>query len=380
MRFQHSPVLALLLLAAACGGQQEANGEGTAADSAVWVGKENVVVAELDTLVSGPTIAGTLEAERQATIRAEVAGQVLALEVEPGQPVQAGQVLARLEDAGIRDAYESARAAVRSAELAAELARRNRARSAELAQAGAIPERDLETADLQAQSAEAQLLDAQARLASAEKALGKTVIRAPFRGVISERSARVGDIVQSGAVLFTLVDPGSLKYEGTVPVESRAGLTVGAPVRFTVGGAGAEEVAGRVSRINPAVDPATRQIRVTVQVPNKGNELLAGLFAEGRVATATREGVVVPSGAIDRRGLRPYVVRVNGGRTERVEVELGLIDQAGERTEVTTGLAAGDTLLVGGAAGLPSGTPVRIGSPAELRASSAARPAGAGKD
>lgn len=375
MKFAMTAVaLTLALGAAGCGKEPPATTTtGSAADSAVWVGKENVVLAERRTLESGPAIAGTLEAERQATIRAELGGAVTALLAEPGQPVAAGAVVARLEDTGIRDSYESARAAVRSAELAAQLARRNRDRTAELAKAGALPDRDLETADLQAQSAEAQLLDAQARLATAEKALGKTVLRAPFSGIVSERPVKQGDIVQSGAVLLTLVDPGSLKYEGTVPLESRAGLRVGAPVRFRVAGATTDEVTGRVSRINPAVDPATRQIRVTVQVPNRGNTLLAGLFAEGRVATASHDGVVAPSRAIDRRGLRPVVLRLKAGRTERVEVTLGLINEAEEQTEVTEGLAPGDTLLVGGAQGLAPGTLVRVGSPAELQSTSAAK-------
>lgn len=368
MKFQTISLALLLAGLAACGaGRAPADAAATSADSAVWVGEENVTVAALDTLETGPAIAGTLEPERQATIRAEVGGAVTALLVEAGQTIGAGTVLARLEDTGIRDSYESAKAAVRSAGLSAELARRNRDRAAELVNAGAIPERDLETADLQAQTAEAQRLDAEARLASAEKALGKTVIRAPFAGVVSERPVRIGDIVQTGTVLFTVVDPHSLKYEGTVPVEARAGLRVGTPVRFTVAGATPLEVAGRVSRINPAVDPATRQVRVTVQVANQGQQLLAGLFAEGRVATARRAGIVVATRAVDRRGLRPYVLRVRAGRTERVEVELGLIDQARERTEITTGLTAGDTLLVGGAQGLAPGTQVRIGSPAELR-------------
>jgi membrane fusion protein, multidrug efflux system len=123
--------------------------------------------------------------------------------------------------------------------------------------------------------------------------------------------------------------------------------------------------------MNPALDPATRQVRVTVAVPNEGGRLLAGLFAEGRVATSTRSSVVVPNEAVDRKGIRPFVVRIKDGRVDRVEVELGVIDEAQEQTEVLQGLAAGDTLLLGGARGLPPGTLVRVGSPAELNRDSA---------
>lgn len=340
-----------------------------ATDTPAWVGKENIALAMAETLEVGPAISGTLEADRQATIRAEVGGSVVALAAEPGQAVNRGAVLARIDDSGIRDAYESSRAQVRSAEMNADLARRNAARAARLAEGGAIAERDLEEAEWGRQSAEALLSDAQARQASAEKQLERTVLRAPFTGVVAERAVRLGDIVQAGTVLLTIVDPASLKYEGTVPVDALGKLRLGTSVRLTLAGTGQAPIVGRVSRINPAVDPATRQVRVTVAVPNAGGRLPAGLFAEGRLASETREGIVVPAAAVDRRGLRPLVMRVRAGQVQRVEVELGLIDPAGERMEVRQGLSAGDTLLLGGARGLAPGTPVRVGSPSELPAS-----------
>jgi hypothetical protein len=102
---------------------------------------------------------------------------------------------------------------------------------------------------------------------------------------------------------------------------------------------------------------------------------MSGLFADGRVATAERVSVVVPSGAVDRTGIRPLVVRLREGRVERVEVELGLIDDGLERIELRSGIVPGDTVLLGGARGLPPGTPVRIGSPAEIEERHAAVPA-----
>jgi RND family efflux transporter MFP subunit len=355
----------LVAVQAACGAHPD-GGPASAEDPAAWVGRENITRAVRETLEVGPGITGTLEPERQATIRAEVGGAVVALAVEPGQPVDRGAVLARLDDSGIRDAFASSEAQVRTAEMNVELARRNAARAARLAEGGAIADRELETADWNRQSAEAQLEDARARLASAAKQLERTVLRAPFAGVIAERPVRLGDVVQSGAVLLTIIDPLSLQYEGTVPVDALGSVRPGAPVRLTVTGAGAAPVSGRVSRVNPALDPVSRQVRVTVTVPNPGGRLLAGLFAEGRVASEVREGIVVTAAAVDRRGLRPLVMRLKGGLVERVEVDLGLEDRARERIEVVRGLAAGDTLLLGGARGLPPGSAVRVGSPLEL--------------
>jgi RND family efflux transporter MFP subunit len=298
-------------------------------------------------------------------MRAEIAGAIVALNVETGQQVAQGAVLARIDDSGVRDAYESAKTGLTTADVNYQLAKRNADRADALAKAGAIAERDLETAQWTATNAESQLADAKARLASAQKQLERTIIRAPFNGVVSERPANVGDVLQTGNPIVTVIDPASLKFEGTVPAEDRLSVKVGTPVSFTVSG-GKEPIQGKVTRVNPALDPATRQVRVTVTVPNQGGRLLAGLFAEGRVASSVRNSVVVPGEAVDRKGLRPFVVRVKSGLVERVEVELGLIDDATEQAEVLSGLASGDTLLMGGARGLPPGTQVRVGSPAEL--------------
>jgi membrane fusion protein, multidrug efflux system len=367
MRKRHLILLPLIL--AACG-KKASPADGTAADSAAWVGKENVVVARQQPIEVGPTVSGTLEAERKAVVRAEIGATIVAVNAEPGQQVARGAVLARLDDTSIRDAYESSQSAVTSAELNQQIAGKELERANALVQAGAIAERDVETARLAQTSATSQLADAKSRLASAQKQLARTILRAPFSGVVSERPVSLGDVVQSGNTLFTIIDPASLKFEGAVPADALGGLKVGTPVSFTIGGVGT--LRGKVTRINPAVDPVTRQVRLTVGVPNAGGKLIAGLFAEGRVATRTRDGVVVPNSAVDRRGVRPYVLRIKGSRVERVEVVLGLIDEAEEQMEVQTGLAAGDTLLVGGARGLTPGTLVRIGSPAEITGSQAA--------
>ena len=339
----------------------------TTADSAMFVGLENLTVARQETLQVGPAISGTLEAEREAAIRAEVGGALVAVNAEPGQPVARGAVLGRIDDTGVRDAAASAQSALNTAEINVALARRNAERARALVEAGAIADREREQADWNLSTAETQLADARAHAVSAGKQLERTMIRAPFDGIVSERPVNLGDIVQVGTPLFTVVDPSSLKLEGSVPAEGLEQLQLGTPVTFRVAGGGSAVLRGRISRVNPVVDPATRQVRVTVAVPNSSGGLAAGLFADGRVATSERASVVVPTGAVDRAGLRPTVARVRLGHVERVEVEIGLIDDGRERVELRSGLTPGDTILLGGARGLPPGTPVRIGSPAELR-------------
>jgi RND family efflux transporter MFP subunit len=349
-----------LLLLGACGGDPEESAAAPARSEAiVTVGPENVTVAQLTELRSGPPVSGSLEPQQAATVRAQVSGSVLRTYAEEGARVRRGALLASLDDTAVRDAFLSARSQIRSAESALVLARRNAERTERLAQAGAVPDRDLENARLDVTNAEGALADARARLASASDQLEDTQVRAPFGGVVSERQADAGDVVQVGAALFTIVDPRSLRLEAGVPADQIGRLRVGTPVEFEVSG-GNQRITGRIDRINPVVDPATRQVRIYVSVPNSEQQLAAGLFAEGRVATDTKRAVAVPVTAVDSRGTTPVLHVVKQGRVAEIPVKLGVRDEVAEMVEVLAGLAADDTVLLGSAQGIATGSRVRV--------------------
>ena len=339
---------------------------GAAAAAAVMtVGPENVAVVTRDSIQSGPAISGSLQPERQATIRAEAAGTVTSTSAEAGQRVGAGAVLARIETTGLTDQTIAARANVASARVAYETAQRNAERSDRLLAAGAIAERDAEAARSQASAARAQLSAAEAQQANAEKLLGNATARAPFSGIVGLRSVSTGDVVSMGTALYTVVDPSSMQLEASVPADELSQVRVGAPVRFTVSGYPGRAFAGKITRVAPVADPATKQVRIIASVPNAGNTLVGGLFAEGRVSSEARQALVAPNLAIDNRSTTPAVVRVKNGKVERVNVELGLRDDARERVEIRSGVQPGDTLLIGAAQGISAGTPIRVAAPAD---------------
>lgn len=350
-------VLALVLAFAACG--RKADPKPTAA-APVVLGPENLAVARETTLASGPTISGALAAEREADVRAEVGGSVVSVSAEQGQRVAAGAVLARIDDSAVRDQYLSARAAVRTAQENLQVSRRNTERSERLAQAGAVSDRDLEATRASTTNATGMLADAQARLATAQKQLERTTIRAPFAGIVSERKVSAGDVVQTGGQLFTVIDPASMRLEASVPADQLGAIKVGSTVTFSVNGFADRSFDGRIQRINPSVDPATGQVRIYVSIPNAGRTLVAGLFAQGRVATESKRALAVPATSVDQRGTVPVVLRLRSSRVERVPVATGLHDQVAELLEITSGLAAGDTVLLGSAQGLSDGTVVRV--------------------
>jgi RND family efflux transporter MFP subunit len=359
--------LATAVVVAAAGCRRgDANAEPAGTD-AVVIGPENIVLVTQQEIRTGPALSGTLAPERDATVRSELTAPVLQTLVEQGQRVTNGQLLIRLDDTSLRDLVLSARSAVTTAQANLTVAQREQERNEALLKAGAIAERTVEQSRAQVTAAQGQLANAQAQVASAEKQLANTRITAPFAGIVSARSVSAGDVVSPGTALVTVVDPSTMRLEASVPAEALSAVKVGAPVDFSVTGYPNRHFTGHVTRVNPIADPATRQVRILASLPNAGNTLVGGLFAEGRVSSESHEAAVVPQGAVDERGLRPSVVRLKNGRTEKAEVTLGLRDAATETVEVSQGLTPGDTVLLGAARGISAGTPVRVSAPTDVR-------------
>lgn len=345
----------------ACGGGGEPEAAAEAERETALVTPDNVLVVDSARIDSGPSLSGALQPERQAQLRAELSGAVVSVQVDRGERVARGALLGRIDDTSVRDAFLSARSSATTAEQAEAVARRNVERSEALLRAGAISESALEDARLQLEMATSQRADARARLSQAQSQLGKTELRAPFAGVVAERAVSAGDVVQPGTLLFTVVDPGSMRLEGAVPAFDLGGVRAGAPVEFTVSGYGARVFEGEITHVSPVADPATGQIPVIARIPNTGGDLVGGLYAEGQVASESRRSLVVPLSAVDvEPGGGGEVLRLKNGSVERVRVQTGLRDTRTERIEITAGLAPGDTLLVGPARSITPGTEIRV--------------------
>ncbi len=278
-----------------------------------------------------------------------------------GQQVRRGAVLARIEDQAVSDVYASTQTAVKSAEQALAVAEREAVRTENLVRGGALAERDLDTARNAVTASQAQVADARSRLASAAKQLEHLSIRSPIDGIVAARPASVGDVVSPGTELFRIIDPRSMRLEAAVPSESLALVKVGLPVQFEVRGYPGQNFQGKVERISPAADPVTRQVSIFVTIPNTAGRLVAGLFAEGRVANQSRHGLILPANAVNTDDPKQaWVLRVSNGKAERVSVAIGLRDPQTERVEVTSGVNEGDRVLVGPAMAITPGTPLAL--------------------
>jgi membrane fusion protein (multidrug efflux system) len=345
---------------AACGAGAEAEkAEAPPPPAPIVIGSENVVSVTKGTVIVGPIISGELRPQREATVRAELGGQMLQVTVEEGQSVRRGQLLGRIETRTLESAKTSAQSMVRSAENALAVATREAERADKLVKAGALAARDVDVARNAVSSAEAQLADARNRLAAAERELADAIISAPIAGIISRRSVNTGDVVGIGTELFTIIDPSSMRLEAAVPSDDLRQLRRGSMVNFQVRGYD-QALEGEIERIAPEADATTRQVPIFVAVPNSGGRLVSGLFAEGRVISDSAEGLIVPANAVNRTGAAPWVLRVKDGRTEKVDVTLGLIDPRTERVQIAAGVAEGDVLLRGASQGIAPGTSVQV--------------------
>ena len=331
------------------------------------VGPENITVVQAQVIRTGPAISGSLTPEKSATLRAEMSGSVVQTYAEAGQHVRAGQQLAQLDASVLRDQQISAQGAVTTAQSAYDIAQRELSRAQTLEKAGAIAQRDLEQARNALIAARGQLSTARAQLANVNKQLDKASVQAPFAGVVSVRSVNAGDVVSPGTALYTVVDPGSMQLEASVPADALTSVRVGMPVDFTVNGYPNRHFTGRITRVNPTADPTTRQVKIIASIPNAGNTLVGGLYAEGRVSSEAHTAPMIPISAVDERGLRPTVVRLKNGKVAKVDVGLGIRDQAAETVEITSGLVPGDTVLLGAARGISPGTPVKVSAPSDVR-------------
>jgi len=350
---------AVAFLPAACG--QHARAESAPASAAVVLASDDVATVQERSVLSGPMISGTLAPQVQATVRAQVGGAVSATLAERGTRVAAGTVLARIDDHTQRAAQASALAELRTAEGAAAAARRRAERTERLFAAGAVSAEAAEDDRQGVAAAEAERAAAHSRLAAAAQELAHATVRSPMAGVISARSVGAGDVVQPGAAMFEVLDPSSMRLEAAVPSAQLGALYVGASVQFTVTGYPGRAFTGRVERVSPAVDAATRQVPVLVTIDNRDGRLVAGLYAEGRIAAEERHAVLAPTAAVDASSGRPAVLRVAGGRVTRVEVETGARYADQGEVEIVSGLVPGDTVLVGAAHGrLAPGVAVRV--------------------
>lgn len=304
----------------------------------------DVVAARLDTVVESISATGEIEAVQSIQLRPEVPGRLVGILAREGTEVRAGTPLFKIDDAELKSQ-------VARLEAERDLAKQALARTRELLSRDASSEADLEQAEANYRSAEAQLQLQQTRL-------DRTVVRAPFSGVVGQRLVSVGDYVTSSDALTTLqtVDPQRASFQ--VPERFAQRLALEQRITFQVASMPERVFEGVVDFVDPRVQLPGRTITVKARVSNSDRSLKPGMFIEARLATDVRsDAVVVPEDAILALQGADYVWTVTDeGTARRVEVELGV--RTPGWVEIVSGVEPGRQVVVGGIERLGPDTPL----------------------
>ncbi|MFL5619744.1 MAG: efflux RND transporter periplasmic adaptor subunit [Gemmatimonadaceae bacterium] len=312
------------------------------------------------TIEDGVALTGDLRPIETIDVRSRIEGDLTQVYVREGQQVGAGQLLASFE----ASAQESSRASAEADRVAANAELANAQWTLEqnesLFKAGAIAERDLKTSQQAVATARARLAAAVARLRASGNEARDTRVVAPASGVVEKRLVDGGVHLARGAPMFTIVRSGTLELAAAVPARQATAVRAGQVVHFV---ADARRFDGKVARVSPTIDPATRAVTVYVQVPNPGNTLRGGTFATGRVVARTLTNVLaIPTAAL-RQGQedgKPFVYRIDGKTLNPAPVQLGAVDEQLGVAQVTEGLQNGDKVIVGNVGTLGRGMQVTI--------------------
>jgi multidrug efflux system membrane fusion protein len=342
-------------------------GEGTPLNKARIAYPVEVQPVEVRSMVYTVAAVGSIEAFEKVQVTARVAGVVDRVLFAEGNVAKVGQTLVEIEPERYKLAVEAAQAAhqkalASKADAEAGLKRRE---TVVTETPGLIPGEEIETWKTKVLVAASEVAQTRAAFDQAELNLRDAYVKAPFGGILQTRTVQTGQYIQVGTVMATLVrrDPLLLRFK--VPERDAARISVGKAANFRVREVD-REFASKIVHVAESADESSRMVDITAEIKDSSNEILRpGSFAEITVpVSGAREAPVVPQTAVrpSERGFLAFIIE-NDAASERV-VTLGMRTAEG-LVEVTSGLKAGEMLVVRGSEALRNGVPVRMIKPGE---------------
>ena len=289
---------------------------------ALALAPDDVARAQVQTLVTGVPVTGTLRAKNTALVKARVPGVLRDLTVREGDPVRAGQILARVDAAEYDQRFQQAQLQADAAGAQAEIAQRQYDNNAALEQEGFISQTALAASRANLNAAQANFHAAQAGAAVARHSVADTVLTAPIAGAVSRRLAQPGERVMPEAPIVEIVDLSQLELQAPVSPGDSLTVRVGQVARLTVEGA-PETVTATITRINPSTQVGSRDVLVYLAIPAESPGLRQGLFAQGVLETGETRMLAVPLDAVRTDRPQPSVPVVKNGRVYWVPVQMG---------------------------------------------------------
>jgi RND family efflux transporter MFP subunit len=314
------------------------------------------LVTEVRELAQTVAAEGVVEAVKQTTVGAQVAGRIVEMTVRAGDTVRAGQVLARIDARTADQAVAASLSQVAEAEANLANARRKHERNRDLLAQKFVSQAAVDQSDAEYKAAQAQLAAVKAAAGQAVAAQTFNTINAPYAGVIGATLAEMGDMAQPGRALFTVFDPRELRVSATLPQTALPRLKLAEPVKVEIASLGRSVTATRVTVI-PLADARTHTTRIRLDLP-AAEGILPGQFARAYFVTGGMRALAVPADALLRRGEVTAVYVVDGeGRVQLRQVRTG--ETLGDnRVEILSGLAGGERIALNpvqaGMAALPA--------------------------
>lgn len=303
------------------------------------------------------TLTGSVMADKQSEVAANVAGRVATTYVERGMPVKAGQVLAIVDSkaAGFQAAAASAQSQAAETQVAA--AKQDCDRADTLFKQGAMAKAEF---DRQKAQCTAQLFQANAARANADlagKLAGDTIIRAPIDGIVGERYVNVGEYVQPSSKVASIFSIDPVRVSISVPERAVGQVVAGQKLDLNVAAYEGRTFAATVRFVSPALRPGTRDLIVEASAENKDQALKPGMFATVLLATGEEEQPTVPLDAIKSEGPVKRMFLARDGQAFELVVRTGV--QKDGRVAVLEPLQAGSKVIVKPPPGLRDGSSIQ---------------------
>jgi membrane fusion protein, multidrug efflux system len=304
----------------------------------------SVVKLQKETLRNQLQVSGTILPNESVNLRSEISGLVTRIAFREGQFVSKGTPLVYLND-------DELQAQSQRLQYTQKLFETQENRQKQLLAREAISQEEYDIALNQFNTAltDIKLVEAQ---------LSKTVIRAPFSGILGLRQVSEGSVISTNDILVSLVNIDPIKIEFSIPERYANQVTLNSPVYFSNEGS-TEEVEGRVFAFEPQIDLATRTLKLRAQSPNKDRRFLPGMFVKIRfILEVTEDALLVPAESIipELSGYKVFVVGSDSKAEQRI-VEIGT--RTDTQVQVLSGLNVGDLVLTTGVMQVRQGMPLQ---------------------
>ncbi|MBL8958096.1 MAG: efflux RND transporter periplasmic adaptor subunit [Myxococcaceae bacterium] len=302
------------------------------------------------------TLTGSVMADKQSEVAANVAGRVATTYVERGMPVKASQVLAIVDSKAAGFQAAAANAQSQAAETQVSAAKQDCDRADTLFKQGAMAQAEY---DRQKAACTAQLFQANAARANADlagKLAGDTIIRAPIDGIVGERYVNVGEYVQPASKVASIFSIDPVRVSISVPERAVAQVSTGQTLNLTVTAYGERTFPATVKFVSPALRPGTRDLIIEASAANKDQALKPGMFATVLLETGEEEQPTVPLEAIKTEGTVKRMFLAREGQAYEMVVRTG-VEKEG-RVAVLEPLQAGSKVIVKPPPGLRDGSSI----------------------